>query len=115
MLIRIRETQELKDLDLSKNGIECTQDMLGNNDALHYNEETEEHEMSEDEYEWWKEFFKNLEADEVEVAELAEELDIDEDALWEKIYECMYTELDNRHSYIQTVLKEIREEYGLEE
>ncbi len=110
MMIRIRETQDLVELCLMKNGIECTQDMLGNNGALHYNDETEEHEMSNEEYEWWKEFFTNYEADEEEVAELADEFGIRKSELWERIYKHMDSELDNRHGHIQSELNEIREE-----
>jgi hypothetical protein len=108
MLLRIRETQDLVELCLMKNEIEHTQDMLGNNGALHYNEETEEHEMSKVEYEWWKEFFNNYEADEEEVAEVADELDIMESEIWEKINFCLDGDLESRHYIIQRELEEIR-------
>jgi hypothetical protein len=115
MKIRIRGTQDLVELCLMKNGIECTQDMLGNNGALHYNEQTEEHEMSRDEYEWWEDFLKNYEADEKEVAELADELGIRESEIWDRIRLSLFEDLETRHDIIQRELEEIREEYGLEE
>ncbi|MDF2537154.1 MAG: hypothetical protein K0S76_175 [Herbinix sp.] len=108
MLIRVRESHDLVDLCLMKNGIEYTRDMLGNNGALHYNEETEEHEMSEDEYEWWKEFFRYYETDEEEVAEAADEFDIMESEIWEKINFCLDGDLESRHYIIQRELEEIR-------
>ena len=36
-----------------KNGVEWTNDLLGNYDALHYDEDTEQYIMTEDEFEWW--------------------------------------------------------------
>jgi hypothetical protein len=108
MMIRIRETQDLVELCLMKNGIECTQDMLGNNRELHYNEETKEHEMSNEKYEWWKEFFNIYEADAEEVAEVADELGVWESAVWEIINENLDGDLESRHYIIQKELEEIR-------
>lgn len=111
MEIRIRETQEVKDLEIrAKNGIEWTYDLLGNYDALHYTIDTEEYEMDQEEYEWWQKYIENHEADEQEVMELAEELGIDEWEIWEIINDYMFGDLDNEHMIIQNVLEEIRKE-----
>lgn len=43
-----------------KNGIEWTQDLLGNYDALNINQETDEYEMTEEDFEWWSEEIDKL-------------------------------------------------------
>lgn len=52
------------------NGIEYTNDLLGNYDALHYDSETEKYTMSDEEFEWWENTIKALN----EVTELEERL-----------------------------------------
>lgn len=39
---------------VGKNGIEWTNDLLGNYDALHYDEEQYAYTMTEEEFEWWE-------------------------------------------------------------
>lgn len=63
MEFRIKETQEIRELIIidETTGIEWTQDLLGNHDALDYNEETEEYELSESDFEWWEDAIERLE------------------------------------------------------
>ena len=110
MKLKIRETQEVKELEIrDKNGIEWTKDLLGNYDALQFDCETEQYEMNKEDYEWWKEYIKNHEADEQEVMELAEELGIEECDIWERINQNLNF-LGDEHTVVQNVLEEIRKE-----
>lgn len=111
MKLKIRETQEVKVLEIrDKNGIEWTKDLLGNYNALQFNDETEEYEMNQEDYEWWLEYIKNHEADEQEVMELAEELGIEESEIWERINQNLNCDLGVEHIVIQNVLEEIKKE-----
>ena len=58
-------------------GVEWTNDLLGNYDALHYNADLEQHTMDEEEFEWWVDVVNMLN----EVSELESELDSD---AWEE-------------------------------
>ena len=59
------------------NGVEWTNDLLGNYDALHYNADLEQYTMDEEEFEWWVDVVDMLN----EVSELESELDSD---AWEE-------------------------------
>jgi len=116
MIVKIIETDVLTDLTIiDKNGIEWTNDLLGNNNATTYNEETEEHEMSQEAYNWWDEYITNLKNDEREVIALAEELNIDEDIINDKIMAAMQHEndLNDEHNIKQSVFQDIRSEYEI--
>lgn len=63
---------ELKAID--RNGIDWTRDLLGNYDALHYDSDSEQYTMTEDEYDWWEPVVELIN----EVNEL--EADLDNDA-----------------------------------
>lgn len=69
---------------------------------------------------WSEEFYKNSfdeqELEElVEIDKLVDESDISESEIWDRINKCWDGDLDTRHNQILNVLKEIREEYNLEE
>jgi hypothetical protein len=56
------------------NGIEWTEDLLGNHDALNYDEEAEVYVMSEEDFKWWEELIDKLsEIQELEQALTREE------------------------------------------
>lgn len=111
MKLRIKETQEIKTLEMKdKNKIEWTEDLLGNYDSLHFNEETEEYEMNLNDYEWWSEYIENRKADAEEVMKLAEKLGIEPSEIWEKINKELNCDLGCEHAIIQNVLREIRKE-----
>lgn len=111
MKIRIKGTGELKELRVvGNNGVEWTGDLLGNYDATTHNRETEEHEMSSTDFEWWDEYICHLEKDASEIAELAEEFGIDESKLWDRINENMTGELGDEHQIKQNFIVEIKSE-----
>jgi gas vesicle protein len=112
MKIRIIETGAIKPLHATmRNGLDWTEDLLGNSDALHRNPKTGEVEMeTEEEYAWWKEYIENLENDDKEVLELAEELDMDVSEIDGQIADSLTNDYSDHHDTIQRVLKEIREE-----
>lgn len=111
MEFRIKETGELKELKIyDDNNIEWTADLLGSYGALHYDEETEEHVLSQNDYNWWEEYIENHEQDEAAVTELSEELDLDESDIWDRINQELNCDLGDEHNIIQNVLKEIKKE-----
>lgn len=55
------------------NGVEWTNDLLGNYDALHYNADLDQYTMDEGEFDWWDNVIDMLN----EVSELESELDSD--------------------------------------
>ncbi|MEG1482923.1 MAG: hypothetical protein RSA57_03895 [Cetobacterium sp.] len=113
MKIRIIETGELKQLIATGiNGVEWTYDLLGNNSATTYNNETEEHEMSQDDFNWWEEYILNDEKDAEEITGLVEEFGIDESEIRNKIneYNAFNNDLGDQHSIIQNVIGEFRKE-----
>ncbi len=81
------KARELK--AIGKNGIEWTNDLLGNYDALHYDEEQDAYTMDEDEFEWWEPVVEMLN----EISGLEEELD--EDARQEYETEYWPSDLDD--------------------
>lgn len=56
---------------IGKNGIEWTNDLLGNYDALRYDEEQEAYTMSEEDFAWWEPVVDMLN----EINDLEKELD----------------------------------------
>lgn len=106
MEIRIIETNELKELNIfDANGINWINDLLGNNDATKYNQETEEHEMSSENFEWWGEYINNHDTDEKEIAELAEELGIEKSEIYDRINENITCDLGDEHMIKQSVME----------
>lgn len=74
------EARELTAMGI--NGIEWTTDLLGNYDALHYDNDTDEYTMAEDEFEWWKPVVDMLN----EINELEQELGEDARGKYESEY-----------------------------
>lgn len=74
---------------IGKNGIEWTNDLLGNYDALRYDEDNEQYTMAEDEFAWWEPVVEMLN----EINDLEEELD--EDARAEYEAGCWPSDLDD--------------------
>jgi hypothetical protein len=121
MKIRINETNEVKDLTIidRNTGLEWTRDLLGNNDALNYDDDDEIHTMSQDDFEWWEEYINDYEADEEEKEELINELcevgldgnEIVEAAVENELY---VNELSDEHYAKQALFKELREKYKLD-
>lgn len=65
MIVRIEETQEVKELQYLSNGICCAADIIGVNGDEHFEYmETEDFcgwEAGQENYDWWKAYFTNLE------------------------------------------------------
>lgn len=78
--------KELAAYENGKNGIEWTEDLLGNYDALNYDSENECYEMSEVDFAWWEEKVEKLN----KIAELEEQLSSEEreEYLSESFDEC---------------------------
>lgn len=113
MKITIKETGEIKELVITgTNGIEWTNDLLGNNGVLTWNKETEQHEMSQDDFDWWKEYIDNYEDDTLRAEELAIDLGIEVSVINERIAEAMegYNDLDMEHLIKLNVFEEMRNE-----
>lgn len=81
--------KEMEFKAIGKNGIEWTNDLLGNYDALHYDKEQDAYTMTEDEFAWWEPVVEMLN----EINDLEEELD--EDARAEYEAECWPSDLDD--------------------
>lgn len=113
MRIMIKETKQIKELTIyGENGIEWTTDLLGNAGALkEKDEETEILILNQEDFDWWKEYIKNHESDEEEITELAEELNIDINEIYEQINENQTNDLNDEHTIKQEVLRKIRAEY----
>lgn len=63
-----------KELEIiGENGVEYTEDLLGNYDALHYDKDKEQYIMTEDEFAWWEPVVDMLK----EIDDLENELDED--------------------------------------
>lgn len=73
----------------SANGVEYTGDLLGNYDALHYDENINECIMTEEEFEWWAPVIDKLN----EIEDLLTELD--EETRTEFDQECWPYDLDD--------------------
>lgn len=115
MNLRIKETGEMKDLTIiGSNGVEWTRDLLGNNNAAHYNGENEEYEMTEGDFEWWEEYIRDNEKDADEAMELAKKVGINESEIWDRINENLSCDLGDEHAIKQNIFAEIKEEYGIE-
>lgn len=110
MKIRIEETQELKELIATgNNGIEWTQDLIAGRNIESYDEDGIPT-MTLENFDWWENYITTSEADEAAVEELAEELDMDSQEIWERINKNMGCDMDEEHWAIQNVLDEIKEE-----
>lgn len=112
MKIMIIETGRIEILSIvDKNGIEWTRDCVTAADF--WNSKTEQHEMSQNDFDWWKEYIENHDNDEEEILTLAEELNIDEQEINDKIMIALQHENDlgDEHQIKQNVFEELREEY----
>jgi hypothetical protein len=119
MMIKILESGKIEELEaVSSSGVEFTRDLLGNNDALHFNDDTDEFEMKEEDFDWWKEYIDNYNSDEIKKEEIIEELndleldgkEIVETVLSNTEFGC---DLSDEHMIKQNVFEDIKNEYHL--
>lgn len=109
MEIRIKETNEVMELAIyDKNGIEWTADLMGGFDELKYNTETEEYEMTKENYEWWQEYIANYTKDAEETEELAQDLGIDEQVIWDRVNSYHTCDYGDHHAIKQAVLQSFK-------
>lgn len=105
---------KVKELTITdKNGVEWSNDLIGNNtDWSDYktDEETELKIVDEDFFDWWKEYIDNYTADEAKAEELARQFNINISEINEKIADNMAdeTDMDMEHDIKQSVFDEIR-------
>ena len=107
MKIFIKETKEIKSLNIvDENGIDWTEDLV--EASKFWNDEAEQHEMSEGDYEWWAEYIRNYESDEQEMLDLADERDIDVSEIRDRISTEMNCDMEDEHSIKQGIFDAIR-------
>ena len=109
MKIRIDETQELRELIATEdNNVEWTQDLIAGRNIESYDEDGIPT-MTLENFDWWADYIATSEADEAAVEELAEELDMDSQDIWDRINKNMGCDMDEEHWVIQSILAQIRE------
>lgn len=91
---------------IGNNDIEWTEDLLGNNGALHYDEDADVYTMTEDEFDWWVPVVEDLNA----VQELENELIDDMDARTEREYRTAI-EYEYEIAEIARIQREFLEDY----
>ncbi len=112
MIVKIIETGAVKTLSITDvNGIDWTNDLIGNATTLSYNEDDQVI-MSQDDFDWWTEYISNYEADQKEAADLASELDIDEAIIWDRYNEQHTCDYGDHHGIKQVVFEQVKEEYS---
>jgi len=112
--IKITETGEIKTLSIKDpNGIDWTNDCIGNADALHgYDEETNSYEMSQEDFEWWENYLSNLESDEEKLFEYKNNFDYDSDKIYDIINEEFtgVNDYGDHHSVYEKIFERIENE-----
>lgn len=113
MEIRIKETNEVKELVYKKDGIECTHDFLDQGNALNYNRETEEFTLDTiDDYDWWAQYFAWKTSDEEEIKAIVEEFDLSfsqvQDELIERMMDAEW-DMDMEHDVKQAFIIELKQ------
>ena len=95
---------------VGKNGVELTEDLLGNYGALHYDEDHEIFTMSQEEFEWWEPIVEKLN----KISELEDALTPEDK---EKYYQTdlsdpdLGSEVDLRMSWLQEHVEHVSVEY----
>ena len=92
---------EIRDVNYRKNGLDYTEDLGGSGPMPAYNVDFDAYEMTEDEYNWWK----NLIAMQERCDELEEEIS-DQDAIEEMKEQCGNTDLEDSIRQYKYLLEE---------
>jgi len=92
---------EIRDLNYRKNELDYTEDLVGFGPMPAYNDDVDAYEMTEDEYNWWK----NLIAMQERCDELEEEIS-DQDAIEEMKEQCGNTDLEDSIRQYKYLLEE---------
>ena len=119
MLIRIAETNEVRDLcALDRNtGVEWTKDLVEAGNLQRDDEGI--HIMSRAGYDWWRQYISDMDADEGELNDLTDELrrlgvDNAADEVRDIVADYLaYMDMEDHHKGRQRAIAEIRERHGL--
>jgi hypothetical protein len=97
MKFLINETNETKELNCIMNGINITEDVIGNSgaigDYIKYDSTAEMYLISKQDYNWWKEYIDQFTLDQEKLESLRENYDI------EAIDEIVENEFDGINDY----------------
>lgn len=110
MEIVIKETGEKEELSVWNNGIEWTTDLMGNAGMHPWNQQNDQYEMNQEDFDWWKKYIDNYNADEKAIEELADELGISTSDINMRIQMEMNCDMEDEHQAKQDILKSIKEE-----
>lgn len=118
MQIKINETDEIKTLSIvDDNGIEWTQDLIGNAgklgvpDGFTWSEEEGIYLVGQDEYYWWANYIADHNATAEEARALAEELGVDLAEVYELIAARTGNDYDMHRWEAQQAMQELREQH----
>jgi hypothetical protein len=119
MLIRIAETNEVKELRAldRKTGVEWTKDLVEAGGLQRDDEGI--HIMSQVNYGWWRQYLSDMDADEGELSDLTDELrrlgvDNATDEVRDIVADYLaYMDMEDHHKGRQRAIAEIRERHGL--
>jgi hypothetical protein len=118
MNVKITETGKIELLSIrDKNGIDWTNDLIGNTGAfsdglLVWSEEDDAYEANQETFDWWSEYISGYEATETEIEELASKLNIDPWIIRERIGKAQDTDYEYHRGCAITAMQEIEEEYA---
>jgi hypothetical protein len=114
MKVIINNTNQVEELSIIdyKTGTDWTVDLLGNA-GVHTGEEGAYH-LDREDYEWWATYIDGHEATEKEIAELAENADVEYNEIQEKVFDYMgQQDMENERGRAIQILAELKEEYGV--
>lgn len=109
MKIFIKGTKKMESISLIENGVDCSQDVICNVTDC-WNSETDRFEMNQEDFDWWKEYFNNLQSDKEDISEIALDLDVDESEIYEEISKKLAysTDLNDEHAIKQDIIQEFK-------
>lgn len=117
MNVQITETSERKSLSIRNNGIEWTQDLLGNAGALSdgqlvWSEEDDAYLCDQGTYDWWAQYIADTEATEAEAQALADELGIPVADVTDHIGTYQYGDYEMHRAQAVQAMSDLREQYS---
>ena len=111
MKLKIKETGERKELFYGNGNVDMASDYVWNHDDATYDSEDEIAVMTQDAYDFWKEYFKNKETDDERIEAIVEKYDIDKDEIISQISE-EFNDLEDEHSVTESILDEIENQFN---
>ena len=105
-------SEELSIIDY-KTGMDWIVDLLGNA-GIHKDAETDAVTMDREEFDWWVEYINGYVSTEREIAELAEQADVEVSDIRNEVFEYMgQQDMENERGRAIQKLAELKEEYGV--